>query len=238
MHVQQGRWDGELVTLPDTVAAAAGQRCVVPTRLRAHRVVAGVGAQCHLAVHKIGHPSGVSHRRAIYPAMSGDVVEQPAHPAAPSGCRREPALDLAGRRSQPMWIAHRSNIEVIDRLQCTDDDLHTALADIGHHLRVYRCDERSQALRQLVYAEPTRLPRPDHVGRGRLPRPCSPMSRRHLPTSSPDCRSPASSALRADAAAEQFITLLTGPIETRSRADTRRSLTPRTGRPRRPSRPS
>jgi AcrR family transcriptional regulator len=105
----------------------------------------------------------------------------------------------------------------IERMADRGDDLRAMLEAVGHELLRCYCDERSWAMRRLLYAEVTRFPDLLDVlpvdGPGvtraladRLARLCI---AGHIRPTDPD------------QAAEQFISLLTGPVESRSRFGTR-----------------
>jgi AcrR family transcriptional regulator len=111
------------------------------------------------------------------------------------------------------------NLAVVERLRDPGGELRTALEDVGHRLLTVCCGERSRALRWLTYSQVGGAPDlveavqsrtsvrlaealADRLARlvlaGRL-RPCEP-----------------------GLAAEQFLALLTGPLETRTRLGTRK----------------
>ncbi|MFD7133325.1 TetR/AcrR family transcriptional regulator [Streptomyces sp. NPDC059894] len=117
------------------------------------------------------------------------------------------------------------NLAVVDRLRDPGDDLRAALEDVGRRLLAVCCGERSRALRWLTYSQVGGFPDlidtvqsrtsvrlaealADRLARlvlsGRL-RPCDPA-----------------------VAAEQFLALLTGPLETRSRLGTHQVTAART----------
>ncbi|RCV57805.1 TetR/AcrR family transcriptional regulator [Marinitenerispora sediminis] len=110
------------------------------------------------------------------------------------------------------------NLAVVERLRDPGDDLRAGLVDVGYRLLGVYCSERARSLRWLTYAQVARFPDliefvqertshrladalADRLARlslaGRL-RPCDP-----------------------GVAAEQFLALLTGPMEARSRLGTR-----------------
>ena len=91
------------------------------------------------------------------------------------------------------------HLAVIDQLRDDGGDLRAMLEKVGHHMLVCHCDERSWAVRRLLGAELTRFPDLIDIIRGRA----------------------ADRVTEALAAAEQFIALLTGPMEARSRFGTR-----------------
>jgi TetR/AcrR family transcriptional regulator, mexJK operon transcriptional repressor len=110
------------------------------------------------------------------------------------------------------------HLNVIDQLQCIDGDLDTVLVGIGHHMLVCHCDERSWALRRLLHAELTRFPDLIDIISGRS------ADRVTEALADKFARLSVAGRLRRldpTQAAEQFIALLTGPIEARSRLGTR-----------------
>jgi TetR/AcrR family transcriptional regulator, mexJK operon transcriptional repressor len=110
------------------------------------------------------------------------------------------------------------HLAAIERLQDGGADLRTRLEDVGHHMLVCHCDERSVALRRLLHAEVTRFPGLMDIVRGRAADRVTEALADKLAR-----LSLAGRLRRLDPvqAAEQFIALLTGPIETRSRLGTR-----------------
>lgn len=110
------------------------------------------------------------------------------------------------------------HLAVVDRLQDRSGDLRTLLEQVGHHMLVCHCDERSWALRRLLGAELTRFPDLIDIVRGR--------AADRVTEALADKLARLSVAGRLDRiepalAAEQFIALLTGPAEARSRLGTR-----------------
>ncbi|MER5307758.1 TetR/AcrR family transcriptional regulator [Streptomyces sp. NPDC002773] len=116
-----------------------------------------------------------------------------------------------------------AQVELDERLAALEPlkepgDLRAALEDVGHKLLRLHTDDRSCALRRLLYAEITQFPDlvdivaehgPHRLGQALADR----LARLAL-----------AGRLRADdpdQAAEQFIALLTGPLEARSRMGTR-----------------
>ncbi|GAA4602423.1 TetR/AcrR family transcriptional regulator [Actinoallomurus liliacearum] len=111
------------------------------------------------------------------------------------------------------------NLAVVDRMRDAGDDLRTTMEDVAYRMLRICCDERSRALRRLAYAQLNRFPDVIEVVHrrtsGRLAegladrlarlclsghlRPCDPTQ-----------------------AAEQFLALLTGPMETRSQLGSRK----------------
>ncbi|MFC7546093.1 TetR/AcrR family transcriptional regulator [Plantactinospora sp. GCM10030261] len=107
---------------------------------------------------------------------------------------------------------HAENLAALDGLTRPGDDLRAALEDTGRRLLRHHCSERSTALRRLLHAEGTRFP--DLLG---LPS----VDPRTLATALADrlARLCVTGRLRLtdpDRAAEQFLALLTGPVDLRS----------------------
>jgi TetR/AcrR family transcriptional repressor of mexJK operon len=111
-----------------------------------------------------------------------------------------------------------THLAALEPLQDSGADLRARLEDVGHHMLVCHCDERSVALRRLLHAELTRFPELMDVVRGRAADPVTEALADKLAR-----LSLAGRLRRLDPAeaAEQFIALLTGPIEARSRLGTR-----------------
>ncbi|HYH30795.1 MAG TPA: TetR/AcrR family transcriptional regulator [Pseudonocardia sp.] len=110
------------------------------------------------------------------------------------------------------------HLAVVDRLQDHGADLRTMLEEVGHHMLVCHCDERSRALRRLLAAELSRFPDLINIVRGRAAdRVTEALADKlaRLSVAGRLCR------LDPARAAEQFIALLTGPAEARSRLGTR-----------------
>ncbi|GAA2431729.1 TetR/AcrR family transcriptional regulator [Streptomyces glaucus] len=107
------------------------------------------------------------------------------------------------------------NLRIVERLARPADDLRGALEDVGHRLLRRYCGDRSRALRRLLCAEAHRFPDLlETTGTGRLTEALADRFARltlsgHLRTPDPA------------EAAEQFLALLTGPAEARSRFGTR-----------------
>jgi TetR/AcrR family transcriptional repressor of mexJK operon len=109
------------------------------------------------------------------------------------------------------------HLAAVEHLQ-DGGDLRATLEDVGHHMLVCHCDERSVALRRLLHAELTRFPDLIDIVRGRAADRVTEALADKLAR-----LSLAGRLRRLDPAqaAEQFIALLTGPIEARSRLGTR-----------------
>ncbi|MFF3378938.1 TetR/AcrR family transcriptional regulator [Streptomyces sp. NPDC002680] len=113
--------------------------------------------------------------------------------------------------------AMAQNLAVVGRLTAPGDDLRAVLEDVGDRLLLCYSSDESWALRRLIYAEATRFPDLlDIVRGGRTNRVTEALADR-LARLALDGRL----RLRDPAqAAEQFIALLTGPMEERSRFGT------------------
>jgi TetR/AcrR family transcriptional regulator, mexJK operon transcriptional repressor len=110
------------------------------------------------------------------------------------------------------------HLAVIDQLRDDGGDLRTMLEKVGHHMLVCHCDERSWAVRRLLGAELTRFPDLIDIIRGRA------ADRVTEALAGKLARLSVAGRLRGldpAEAAEQFIALLTGPMEARSRFGTR-----------------
>jgi TetR/AcrR family transcriptional regulator, mexJK operon transcriptional repressor len=109
------------------------------------------------------------------------------------------------------------NLAAIEHL-ASGDDMRTILEDVGHRLLQCYCGDRSWSLRRLLYAEITRLPDLLDIVQGQG------MNRVTEALADRLARLSLAGRLRAidpTQAAEQFIALLTGPIEIRTRFGTR-----------------
>jgi AcrR family transcriptional regulator len=111
------------------------------------------------------------------------------------------------------------NLAVVERLQDRDGDVPTMLEDVAHRLLVCYCDDRSCALRRLVYAELAQFPDLIDIVRGRAADRVTDALADKLARLSLAGRL---GKLDPDEAAEQLIALLTGPVEARARLGTRR----------------
>jgi AcrR family transcriptional regulator len=110
------------------------------------------------------------------------------------------------------------HLAAVDQLR-DGDDLRAALESVGHHMLVCHCEERSVALRRLLNAELGRFPDLIDIVRGRAADRVTDALADRL------ARLALAGRLRRldpTQAAEQFLALLTGPIEARSRLGTRR----------------
>lgn len=111
------------------------------------------------------------------------------------------------------------HLAVVEQLQDTGGDVRTMLEDVGHHMLECYCDDRSWALRRLLYAELTQFPDLIDIVRGR--------AADRVTDSLADKLARLSLAgrlgqLDPTQAAEHFVALLTGPMEARARLGTRR----------------
>ncbi|MFD8573631.1 TetR/AcrR family transcriptional regulator [Streptomyces sp. NPDC059639] len=110
------------------------------------------------------------------------------------------------------------NLAVVERLRAPGDDLRAALEDTGHRLLKVCCGQRAGALRALTYAQLTTFPDLAEVVQGRT------SGRLGEALADRFARLALAGRLRTEdpaRAAEQFLALLTGPMETRSRLGTR-----------------
>ncbi|MFC7328112.1 TetR/AcrR family transcriptional regulator [Marinactinospora rubrisoli] len=110
------------------------------------------------------------------------------------------------------------NLAVVERLRDPGSDLRAGLEDVGYRLLRVCCSERARSLRWLTYAQVARFPdlvgvvqdrTSNRIGDALADR----LARLSLAGRLRSC-DPAT-------AAEQFLSLLTGPIEARSRLGTR-----------------
>jgi AcrR family transcriptional regulator len=109
------------------------------------------------------------------------------------------------------------HLAAVDELR-DGNDLRATLENVGHHMLVCHCDERSVAVRRLLSAELPRFPDLIDIVRGRAADRVTEALADRL------ARLALAGRLRLfdpAQAAEQFIALLTGPIEARSRLGTR-----------------
>lgn len=105
------------------------------------------------------------------------------------------------------------NLAVVDRLREPGDDLRVTMEDVAYRLLLVCCGERSHALRWLTYAQIARFPDLIEVVQGRTARRLGEALADRL------ARLSLSGHLRRcdpATAAEQFLALLTGPMEMRS----------------------
>ncbi|MCD0450920.1 TetR/AcrR family transcriptional regulator [Actinocorallia sp. API 0066] len=111
------------------------------------------------------------------------------------------------------------NLAAVERLRDPGPDLRAALNETAFGLLKICCDPRSSALRSLTYAQLTRFPDLLEVVQGRLASGLGPAMADRL------ARLALAGELRPcdpERAAEQFLALLTAPVETRSRMGTRK----------------
>nr|WP_261568745.1 TetR/AcrR family transcriptional regulator [Frankia gtarii] len=110
------------------------------------------------------------------------------------------------------------NLAAVDRLRTPGDDLRAVLEDVAHEMLRLCCDPRSRALRWLTYSQVARFPDLIDTVQGRTSVQLGEaladrIARLSLTGQIRHC-DPAQ-------AAEQFLALLIGPVETRSRMGTR-----------------
>jgi AcrR family transcriptional regulator len=122
------------------------------------------------------------------------------------------ALTAAADREAEKGLA------VLERLRDGGDDVRTVLEDVGHLMLRQYCDQPSWALRRLLCAEITRFPDlfdiVQRAGTNRVSEAIADRMARLSLSGSLDTNAP-------DLAAEQFLSLLTGPVASRSRWGTR-----------------
>ncbi len=109
------------------------------------------------------------------------------------------------------------HLAAVDELR-DGTDLRATLENVGHHMLVCHCEERSVAVRRLLNAELVRFPDLIDIVRGRAADRVTEALADRL------ARLALAGRLRRldpAQAAEQFLALLTGPIEARSRLGTR-----------------
>ncbi|KAA9160121.1 TetR/AcrR family transcriptional regulator [Amycolatopsis acidicola] len=110
------------------------------------------------------------------------------------------------------------NLAVADRLRDPGDDLRAAMEDVAYRMLRVCCDQRSRALRALAYAQASRFPDLIDVVRERTSHRLGEALADRL------ARLSLAGRLRScdpSVAAEQFLALLTGPMEARSHLGTR-----------------
>jgi TetR/AcrR family transcriptional repressor of mexJK operon len=115
--------------------------------------------------------------------------------------------------------ALREHLAAVGQLRDQGGDLRKMLEGVGHHLLKCYCDDRSWALRRLIAAELVQFPDLIDIVRGRATDPVTEALADRL------ARLSLAGRLRTcdpAVAAEQFVALLTGPIEGRARFGTRR----------------
>jgi TetR/AcrR family transcriptional repressor of mexJK operon len=115
--------------------------------------------------------------------------------------------------------ALNERLAALQPLHDPGEDLRVTLEDLGHHLLLLHCNDRSCALRRLLYSEITTFPDALDIVREHGPH--------HLNAALADrfARLILAGRLRASnpaQAAEQFMALLIGPLEARSEMGTRR----------------
>lgn len=110
------------------------------------------------------------------------------------------------------------HLAVVEQLQEHGGDVRTMLEDVGYHMLECYCDDRSWALRRLLYAELTQFPNLIDIVRGRAADRVTDALADKLARLSLAGRL---GTFDPSEAAEQFLALLTGPMEARSRLGTR-----------------
>ncbi|MFF3752564.1 TetR/AcrR family transcriptional regulator [Streptomyces sp. NPDC002018] len=122
------------------------------------------------------------------------------------------AMDAAAQ------AALKERLAALEPLLAPDDELRVTLEEVGHGLLRLHCDERSCALRRLLYSEITAFPDAVDIvtesGPHRLNEALADRLARLALAGRLGVTDPAQ-------AAEQFMALLTGPMEARSRMGTR-----------------
>ncbi|MBW5252740.1 TetR/AcrR family transcriptional regulator [Streptomyces sp. P01-B04] len=111
------------------------------------------------------------------------------------------------------------NLAVVERLRDHGDELRAALEDIGNRLLKTCCGQRASSLRALTYAQLAAFPDLAEVVQGRA------SGRLGDALADRFAQLALAGHLRAEdpvRAAEQFLALLTGPMEARSRLGTRK----------------
>lgn len=111
------------------------------------------------------------------------------------------------------------NLAVVERMREPGDDLRAAMEDVAYRMLRVCCAERARALRWLTYAQVARFPDLIDVVQGRTSnRVAEALADRLARLSLSGRLRPCDPA----EAAEQFLSLLTGPAEARSRLGTRK----------------
>ncbi len=115
--------------------------------------------------------------------------------------------------------AMAENLAAVERLRDHDGDIRAALESVGHRLVQCYCDDRSWALRRLLYAEISQFPDLLDIIQGRAANPVTEALADRLARLSLAGRLRISDPAEA---AEQLGALLIGSMESRSRLGTRR----------------
>lgn len=110
------------------------------------------------------------------------------------------------------------NLAVVERLREPGDDLSSALEDVGRRLLECFCDERSWAMRRLLFAEIGQFPELLEIIQGRASDPVTEALADRLARLALAGRLSVADPGRA---AEQFAALLTGSMDARCRFGTR-----------------
>lgn len=111
------------------------------------------------------------------------------------------------------------NLAVVERLRDPGDDLRATMEDVGYRMLQVCCSERSRALRWLTYAQVARFPDIIEVVQGRTSNRLGEALADRLARLSLSGRVRSCDPAQA---AEQFLALLTGPMEARSGLGTRK----------------
>ncbi|MGW5867044.1 TetR/AcrR family transcriptional regulator [Streptomyces sp. NPDC055239] len=116
-------------------------------------------------------------------------------------------------------LVRAENLAAVERMREPGDDLRAALEDVAYRMLQVCCTERAMALRRLTYAQVTGFPDLIDVVQGRTSNGlCDALADRVARLSLAGRLRPCEPTL----AAEQFLALLTGPMERRSRLGTRK----------------
>ncbi|WP_420033463.1 TetR/AcrR family transcriptional regulator [Streptomyces sp. cg28] len=110
------------------------------------------------------------------------------------------------------------NLAVVERLRDPGDDLRAGLEDVGYRLLEVCCGQRARALRALTYAQLAAFPDLAEVVQGRTAERIGEALADRFGRLALAGRLRAPDPVRA---AEQFLAMLTGPMEARSRLGTR-----------------
>ncbi|MER5889704.1 TetR/AcrR family transcriptional regulator [Streptomyces sp. NPDC001941] len=110
------------------------------------------------------------------------------------------------------------NLAVVERLRDPGDDLRRSFEDVGHRLLKVCCGQRAGALRALTYAQLAAFPDIVEVTQGQTAGLLGEALADRFARLTLNGRLRTPDPTRA---AEQFLALLTGPMETRSRLGTR-----------------
>ncbi|MEV1026310.1 TetR/AcrR family transcriptional regulator [Streptomyces sp. NPDC050264] len=115
-------------------------------------------------------------------------------------------------------LVKAENLAVVERLREPGDDLRACLEDVGHRLLKVCCGQRARSLRALTYAQIMTFPDLAEVVPGRTAEPLGEALADRFARLALGGRLATEDPARA---AEQFLALLTGPMEARSGLGTR-----------------